>query len=89
MALGFMRRLLLMDFQPYLTGEQKDERLKFVMRWQQFTGPIMAKGLEDTALYVYNPLISINEVGTSFRTHIRGSVPSSLTRQGKGLCLSP
>ncbi|MGA2404752.1 MAG: malto-oligosyltrehalose synthase, partial [Syntrophobacteraceae bacterium] len=62
-----MRRLLLMDFQPYLTGEQRDERLNFVMRWQQFSGPIMAKGLEDTALYVYNPLISINEVGTSFQ----------------------
>jgi (1->4)-alpha-D-glucan 1-alpha-D-glucosylmutase len=36
------------------------------MRWQQFTVPIMAKGLEDTALYVYNPLVSLNEVGTDF-----------------------
>lgn len=67
MALGFMRRLLLMDFPTYLTTEQKNERLNFVMRWQQFSGPIMAKGLEDTALYVYNPLISLNEVGTSFK----------------------
>jgi (1->4)-alpha-D-glucan 1-alpha-D-glucosylmutase len=33
------------------------------MRWQQFTGPIMAKAFEDTFLYVYNPLISLNEVG--------------------------
>jgi (1->4)-alpha-D-glucan 1-alpha-D-glucosylmutase len=33
------------------------------MRWQQFTGPIMAKGLEDTALYVHHPLSSLNEVG--------------------------
>jgi len=33
------------------------------MRLQQFTGPIMAKGLEDTAFYVYNRLLSINEVG--------------------------
>jgi (1->4)-alpha-D-glucan 1-alpha-D-glucosylmutase len=33
------------------------------MRWQQFTGPIVAKGLEDTALYVYHPLLSLNEVG--------------------------
>ena len=30
------------------------------MRWQQFTGPIMAKGYEDTALYVYNRLTSLN-----------------------------
>jgi (1->4)-alpha-D-glucan 1-alpha-D-glucosylmutase len=33
------------------------------MRWQQFTGPIMAKAFEDTFLYVYNPLISLNDVG--------------------------
>ncbi len=33
------------------------------MRWQQYTGAIMAKGLEDTALYVYNRLTSLNEVG--------------------------
>jgi (1->4)-alpha-D-glucan 1-alpha-D-glucosylmutase len=33
------------------------------MRWQQFTGPIMAKGFEDTVLYVYTRLISLNEVG--------------------------
>jgi (1->4)-alpha-D-glucan 1-alpha-D-glucosylmutase len=66
-AVGFMHRLLLMDFQPYLTGEQKDERLDFVMRWQQFSVPIMAKGLEDTALYVYNPLISLNEVGSNLQ----------------------
>ena len=33
------------------------------MRWQQFTGPIMAKGLEDTVLYIYCPLLSLNEVG--------------------------
>ena len=33
------------------------------MRWQQFTGPIMAKAFEDTFLYLFNPLISLNEVG--------------------------
>jgi (1->4)-alpha-D-glucan 1-alpha-D-glucosylmutase len=33
------------------------------MRWQQFTGPIMAKGHEDTALYIYNRLVSVNDVG--------------------------
>ncbi|MGC8491070.1 MAG: malto-oligosyltrehalose synthase [Syntrophobacteraceae bacterium] len=67
MALAFMRRLLLMDFPTYLTTEQKNERLNFVMRWQQFSGPIMAKGCEDTALYIYNPLISLNEVGTGLK----------------------
>jgi (1->4)-alpha-D-glucan 1-alpha-D-glucosylmutase len=67
LALGFMRRLLLMDFPAYLGAEQRHERLNFVMRWQQFSGPIMAKGLEDTALYLYNPLISLNEVGANFK----------------------
>ncbi|MBU0760014.1 MAG: malto-oligosyltrehalose synthase [Candidatus Omnitrophica bacterium] len=35
----------------------------FIMRFQQFTGPLMAKGFEDTVLYSYNKLISLNEVG--------------------------
>ena len=33
------------------------------MRFQQFTGPVMAKGVEDTTHYVYNRLLSLNEVG--------------------------
>jgi (1->4)-alpha-D-glucan 1-alpha-D-glucosylmutase len=33
------------------------------MQWQQFTGPVMAKGLEDTAAYRHNSLLSLNEVG--------------------------
>ncbi len=37
--------------------------LKFVMKFQQYTAPVMAKGYEDTALYQYNRLISLNEVG--------------------------
>lgn len=39
------------------------ERRKFVMRLQQFTSPLLAKGIEDTALYSYNRLVSLNEVG--------------------------
>ena len=34
------------------------------MRFQQFTGPLMAKGFEDTVLYIYNRLCSLNEVGS-------------------------
>jgi len=65
-AVDFVRRVLLLDFPPNLSEEQKEDWLRFVMRWQQFTGPIMAKGLEDTALFVDNPLVSLNEVGTDF-----------------------
>ena len=65
-ALDFLRRVLFLDIPSTLTTEQKKEWLDFIMRWQQFTGPIMAKGQEDTAFYVYNPLISLNEVGSCF-----------------------
>lgn len=48
-----------------LEHDQYEDALEFVLRWQQFSGPVMAKGFEDTALYVYTPLISANEVGGS------------------------
>jgi (1->4)-alpha-D-glucan 1-alpha-D-glucosylmutase len=59
----FVRNVLLLEGGRSLFAQQREERLAFVMRWQQFTGPIVAKGLEDTALYVYCPLVSLNEVG--------------------------
>jgi len=62
-ALDFLQRLLLLDFPASLPDDEREAWLRFVRRWQQFTGPIMAKGLEDTSLYVYNRLISLNEVG--------------------------
>ncbi|HEX2168038.1 MAG TPA: malto-oligosyltrehalose synthase [Longimicrobiales bacterium] len=39
-------------------------QLEWVTRWQQFTGPVMAKGYEDTALYCHNALLAANDVGT-------------------------
>jgi (1->4)-alpha-D-glucan 1-alpha-D-glucosylmutase len=43
---------------------KKDEQQKtFQARLTQFTGPLAAKGIEDTTFYVFNPLISRNEVG--------------------------
>jgi (1->4)-alpha-D-glucan 1-alpha-D-glucosylmutase len=59
----FIGDVLLVKNRPHLLPDQREARLNFVMRWQQFTGPIMAKAFEDTFLYVYNPLISLNEVG--------------------------
>jgi len=35
----------------------------FAMKFQQYTSPVMAKGMEDTSFYIYNRLISLNEVG--------------------------
>src|SRR3984893_2381165 len=59
----FVREVLLILNPPHVLVDQREARLAFVMRWQQFTGPIVAKGLEDTALYLYHPLLSLNEVG--------------------------
>lgn len=43
--------------------ERLDQRCHFAMKLQQLTGPVMAKGLEDTAFYRFNRLVSLNEVG--------------------------
>jgi (1->4)-alpha-D-glucan 1-alpha-D-glucosylmutase len=62
-SFAFLRDVLTLSNPPHILPDQREERLAFVMRWQQFTGPIVAKGIEDTALYVYYPLLSLNEVG--------------------------
>ena len=62
-CIDFLRDVLTLSNPPHVGPAQREERLAFVMRWQQFTGPIVAKGFEDTALYVYYPLCSLNEVG--------------------------
>ncbi len=63
LAFDFLRRILTLDFRHQFPSEQKEAWLDFVLRWQQLTGAIMAKGFEDTALYCYNRLLSLNEVG--------------------------
>lgn len=60
---NFVRRVLLLDCPPHLSTDQRAGWKQFVQRWQQFSGPVMAKGKEDTAFYLYNRLISMNEVG--------------------------
>ncbi|MGB7445137.1 MAG: malto-oligosyltrehalose synthase [Coleofasciculaceae cyanobacterium] len=61
--LNFLERILLLEFEESLTEEEKAEWLHFVMKFQQFSGPLTAKGVEDTTFYVYNRLLSLNEVG--------------------------
>ncbi len=61
--LNYIEKLLLLEDEEFVTPEQKELQRHFVMRLQQLTGPLMAKGIEDTLLYVYNRLISLNEVG--------------------------
>ncbi|OPZ74718.1 MAG: Maltooligosyl trehalose synthase [Firmicutes bacterium ADurb.Bin456] len=62
-ALDFLRRVILLEFPDTLPVAQRQKWLDFVRSWQLYTGPAMAKGFEDTALYLYNRLISLNEVG--------------------------
>lgn len=54
--IDFLRSILLLK----VRGELESE---FVMQFQQFTGPAMAKGVEDTAFYNFNRLVALNEVG--------------------------
>jgi (1->4)-alpha-D-glucan 1-alpha-D-glucosylmutase len=63
--LYFMEKFLLLEFDDSLTEEDKSLWLDFLMRLQQYTGPLMAKGVEDTVMYIYNRLISLNEVGSN------------------------
>lgn len=59
----FVRDMLLLRYPEGSTELDKAEQRRFVGKFQQVTSPVMAKGLEDTAFYVYNRLLSLNEVG--------------------------
>jgi (1->4)-alpha-D-glucan 1-alpha-D-glucosylmutase len=60
---NFLRDVLLFRFPPNLDAKGRAEHTNFVLKFQQATGPIMAKGLEDTVFYIYNRLSALNEVG--------------------------
>jgi (1->4)-alpha-D-glucan 1-alpha-D-glucosylmutase len=59
----FLRDILLLRYPDTLDPDAREEQRTFVMKFQQMTGPVMAKGMEDTAFYIYNRLTSLNEVG--------------------------
>ena len=61
-VLDFVRAALLMEL-PAAAGSAAARLLAFAMKFQQVTAPVTAKGIEDTALYRFNRLISLNEVG--------------------------
>jgi (1->4)-alpha-D-glucan 1-alpha-D-glucosylmutase len=82
--LQFMADVLLMRSRGELESE-------FLLRFQQFTGPVMAKGFEDTVLYCYNRLVGLNEVGSDpyggtvsveefhrYNAHIQRDHPSAM-----------
>jgi (1->4)-alpha-D-glucan 1-alpha-D-glucosylmutase len=55
---GFLTDLLLLRYEGLAESD-------FVMRFQQTTGPVVAKAVEDTAFYDYNRFVALNEVGGS------------------------
>lgn len=61
--LDFVQRMLLLEYAEDAAAEEQARILRFTMKFQQYTAPVMAKGMEDTAFYVYNRLVSLNEVG--------------------------
>ncbi len=63
--LDYIERFLLLSYDKHVSQEGIGTWHDFVMRFQQFTGPLTAKGFEDTLLYVYNRLVSLNDVGSS------------------------
>jgi len=60
----FVQRLLTSDLVAApRSGYSHRQVSRFAMRFQQYSGPVMAKGLEDTAFYRYNRFVALNEVG--------------------------
>ncbi len=65
-------------------AEEYDAFGRFAMRLQQYTGPVQAKGVEDTAFYRYNVLLALNEVGgepSRFGTPVAAFHSANIARQ--------
>jgi len=60
---GFVQEVLLTDIAEGKPDYYKARVLRLAMKLQQYTGPVTAKGVEDTAFYRYHRLVSLNEVG--------------------------
>src|SRR4030095_10671976 len=63
LVFDFVEQLLLKQTR-ITSSEECEARARFIGKFQQITSPVAAKGIEDTALYIYNRLISLNEVGS-------------------------
>ena len=59
----YLAKVLLLDLAEEMPLEEQDAHVRFALKFQQVSGPVMAKGLEDTMFYIYNRLVALNEVG--------------------------
>jgi (1->4)-alpha-D-glucan 1-alpha-D-glucosylmutase len=60
---NFIRDTLLLRNLSDFSEADRPEIIEFAMKFQQISGPVMAKSVEDTSFYIYNRLVSLNEVG--------------------------
>jgi (1->4)-alpha-D-glucan 1-alpha-D-glucosylmutase len=80
----FLKDVLTLDLPEKFDERQRRQCLDFTLKFQQLTGPVMAKGLEDTVFYTFNRLASLNEVGGSpekFGTHVEAFHRQNAERQ--------
>jgi (1->4)-alpha-D-glucan 1-alpha-D-glucosylmutase len=81
----FLRDVLLLAREP-ADEQDRRARVEVAMRFQQLTGPVAAKGVEDTAFYTYVRFVALNEVGGSpdhFGTSIDELHAANLSRREK------
>ena len=84
----FLQDALTMDLiRPGGPAHSAPRVRRFALKVQQFTGPMMAKSLEDTAFYRYHRLLALNEVGgdPSARSHSRRSIPQGDDNPRQGM----
>lgn len=61
--LDLIQRILFLYYGAETPEPERQEWVQFTKRFQQLSGALMAKGAEDTTFYIYNRLLSLNEVG--------------------------
>ena len=59
----FIRDMVLLEPSRFFSAHDCARQLRFAGKFQQLTAPVTAKGIEDTSFYIYNRLVSLNEVG--------------------------
>jgi malto-oligosyltrehalose synthase len=79
--LDFVRTLLLGQVPDDADASYRTRAAEFAGKFQQVTGPVMAKALEDTCFYRYVRLLSLNEVGSDPRRF--GTTPAAFHRQNE------
>lgn len=63
LVFDFIEQILLLELEEDINSTKYYHILDFTLKFQQYTSPLMAKGIEDTFFYRYNRLVSLNEVG--------------------------